>query len=396
MKRLQFLILTCFLFSAIFPPKALSTHLTGSLILPGLIAPGDFNEDGNLDLAVNSTGFDHVAILLGDGNGGFTLAGHFATDTVPKGLQVGDVNGDGHLDVISCTTWGYDEIVLLGDGAGAFHSISPPNEIDGDGEPVRLLLRDLNKDGWLDIAVSSSDDNKIQIYLGDGNGNFPAPPLEVEGVPKPFSMASGDLNGDGNLDMAIVCPSQPAGGSEIAILLGDGTGNFTVSSVPVLGEPVSVQVGDINGDGKLDLVMSGSQPRNSSGNLISTFLGDGTGQFSLKQTLKLGAGYSKGDIALGDFNEDGNLDVAFPQTSQGMPGNKVLIFFGDGTGALTAGPVLTVGQEPHTVISVDLNHDGHLDLAVSNSRDGTVSALLGDGHGNFTLSSTTSILSPLP
>lgn len=399
MKQLQSLALVCFLFCAIVLPTTLANHRTGSLILPELIAAGDFNEDGNVDLAVNSAGFDHVAILLGDGKGGFTLAGHFATDTLPKGLQVGDLNGDGHLDVVSCTSWGYNEIVLLGDGAGAFHLASPPNEIDGDGEPVRLLLKDFNNDGRLDIAVNSPGDNKIQIYVGDGKGNFPAPPMEVEGVPQPFGMASADLNGDGNLDMAIVCPSQPAGNSEIAILLGDGKGNFTVSSVPLQGEPVSVQVGDINRDGKLDLVVAGAQPRNSSGNFIFTFLGDGKGQFVLKQSLKLGTGSLKGEIALGDFNEDGNLDVAFPQTSiqiRREHGTKVLVFLGDGTGNLSAGPVLTVGQEPHTVIAVDLNHDGHLDLSVSNRTDGTVSALLGDGHGNFTLSSTTSILSPLP
>ena len=353
----------------------------------------------NLDLAVNASGFDHIAILLGDGNGGFTLAGHFATDTLPKGLQVGDVNGDGYLDVISCTSWGYDEIVLLGDGAGAFHAATPPSEIDGEGEPRRMLLRDFNNDGRLDVAVSAPEDNTIQIYFGDGKGNFPAPPKEVEDVPESFGMASADLNSDGNLDMAIVCPSQPPGSSQIAILLGDGTGNFSVNSVPMTGQPASVQVGDINRDGKLDLVVAGALPGNSSGNFILTFLGDGMGHFSLEHTATLGTGSLKGDIALGDFNEDGNLDVAFPQTSlqiRGMPGTKVLIFFGDGTGDLTAGPVLTVGQEPHTVISVKLNKDDHLDLAVSNRTDGTVSALLGDGHGNFTVSSTTSILSPLP
>lgn len=399
MKHPQFLVLTCFLLFATFPRSALANHRTGSLILPGLLAAGDFNQDGNLDLAVNSEGFDHVAILLGDGNGGFTLAGHFSTDTLPKGLQVGDVNGDGYLDIVSCTSWGYDNIVLLGDGTGAFHAASPPNEIDAEGEPVRCLLRDFNRDGRLDLAVGAPDDGKIQIYFGDGKGNFPAPPTEIEGVPNAFGMASGDLNGDGNLDMAIVCPSKPPGSAQVAILLGDGSGNFSVRSVPVTGQPVSVQVGDLNGDGKLDLVVAGAVPGNSSGNFIITFLGDDTGQFSLKQFLRLGSGSLKGDIALGDFNEDGNLDVAFPQSSLQIPGErgtKVLIFFGDGTGDLTAGPVLTVGQEPHTVINVDLNHDGHLDLAVSNRTDGTVSALLGDGHGNFTVSSTTSILSPLP
>jgi hypothetical protein len=112
----------------------------------------------------------------------------------------------------------------------------------------------------------------------------------------------------------------------------------------------------------------------------------------------LGQGNLKGDIALGDFDEDGNLDVAFPKTGSQIPqehSTSILVFFGDGTGNLVTGPVLTVGQEPHTVIAVDLNHDGHLDLADTNRTDGTVTVLLGDGNGNFTVSSTTSVLSPI-
>ena len=69
--------------------------------------------------------------------------------------------GDGYPDVVTCTSWGYDEVVLLGDGRGAFHAVSPPNEIDGDGEPGHFLLRDFNKDGRLDIAVSAR--------VGDGS-----------------------------------------------------------------------------------------------------------------------------------------------------------------------------------------------------------------------------------
>src|SRR5437879_12543739 len=99
-----------------------------------------FNHAGNMDLAVNCTGFDFVAILLGDGQGGFTLAGHFPVDTLTKGLDVGDVNRDGNLDLVSATNWGYDEIILLGDDVGSFHFHTPPCEIDGDGELVCVLF----------------------------------------------------------------------------------------------------------------------------------------------------------------------------------------------------------------------------------------------------------------
>ncbi len=375
---------------------AQANHRTGSFILPELLQVGDFNEDGNLDLVVNSAGFDHVALLFGDGKGNLTLGGHFSTDTLPKGLIVGDVNHDGHLDVVTCSVWGYDAFVLFGDGKGALHRVNPPSEIDGDGEPSRVLLFDFNKDHNLDLVESSPLNNKIQFWFGDGTGNFPAPPMEVLDITKPLGMAGGDVNGDGNMDVVVV--SGIAHDSAINLLLGDGTGKFTVSKTPVAGSPASVQLADLNGDGKVDVVVEGAIPGNSSGNFIYTYLGDGTGQFTSKQVLRLGSGRLSGEVALGDFNEDGAPDLAFPNNpNQGDAPTtaNLLLFYGDGTGNFIAGPTLTVGTEPHTVITADFNKDGHLDLAVSNRTDGTVQVLLGDGHGGFTIFSTTSVLSPL-
>ena len=399
MKKIQFAAFACLILSAGFLPSAFANHRTGSIIAPELLVAGDFNGDGNLDLAVNCTGFDVVAILLGDGQGGFTLAGHFPVDTLVKGLDVGDINKDGKLDLVAATNWGYDEAVLLGDGLGSFHVPAPPNEIDGDGEPVRVLLRDFNNDGNLDIFVNSPDNDAVHIYFGDGKGNFPGPDLEIDGVQQPYGMDAGDLNGDGKLDAAVCGESNTPGQSVVSVMLGDGTGGFTVSSFSVQDHPSSVKIADMNNDGIPDLVVAGALPGNTTGNYISVFLGNGRGVFALSQTLQLGSGNLKGDIAIGDFDEDGNLDVAYPQTGQQIPhehATSLFIFFGDGHGNLSTGPVLTVEEEPHTVITADFNHDGHLDLANTNRTAGTVTVLLGDGHGNFTLSSSTSVLSPIP
>ena len=400
MKKIQFSALACFILSAAFLPSALANHRTGSLITPELLVAGDFNHDGNMDLAVNGTGFDVVCILFGDGQGGMTLGGHFPVDTLSKGLQVGDVNMDGHLDLVNCANWGYDETVLLGDGLGAFHVAAPPSEIDGDGEPVRMLLRDFNNDGRLDIFVNAPDDSSALLFFGDGKGNFPAPAEEVEDLSgSPYGMDAADLNADGNLDVVIGGPSNLVGMNMVNVLLGDGLGGFRVSTFGVDDLPSSNKIGDLNNDGIQDIVVAGALPGNTSGNFISTYLGNGRGAFAFVQTLALGPGNIKGDIALGDFDEDGNLDVAFPKTGSQTPmehSTSLLLFFGDGHGHLSTGPILTVGQEPHTVIAVDLNHDGHLDLADTNRTDGTVTVLLGDGNGNFTVSSTTSVLSPIP
>src|SRR5215475_6323295 len=400
MKKIQFSALACFILSAAFLPSASANHRTGSLITPELLVAGDFNQDGNMDLAVNCTGFDVIAILFGDGQGGFTLGGHFPVDTLTKGLDVGDVNRDGHLDLVNCTNWGYDENVHLGDGLGSFHVAGPPTEIDGDGEPVRMLLRDFNNDGLLDIFVNAPDDSSALLFFGDGKGNFPAPAEEVEDLSgSPYSMDAADLNADGNLDVVIGGPSNIPGGQMVNVLLGDGLGGFRLSTFGVNDSPSSNKIGDLNNDGIPDIVVAGALPGNTTGNFITTYLGNGRGVFALQQDQALGPGNLKGDIALGDFDEDGNLDVAFPKTGSQIPmehSTDLLLFFGDGHGNLSAGPILTVGQEPHTGIAVDVNQDGHLDLAVTNRTDGTVTVLLGDGNGNFTVSSTTSVLSPIP
>jgi len=392
--------LLCLLFCATFVPPALANHRTGDFALPEIIAVGDFNNDGNQDLAVDVTGFDMVAIFLGDGKGGFTLKGHYQTDTLPKGLAAGDMNGDGNKDLVSCTAWGYTMQLLLADGIGGFSSALT---LKGDGGPTRLVLKDFDNDGNLDIAVNAPDEAKIIIYFGDGNGNFTIPATEIKRYPKAGDLDAGDFNGDKNLDIVVLTDTgNKPGSAHVAVLLGDGNGGFTQSAfLPVTSSPSSVQVADLNGDGKLDLVVAGAEPGNLEGNFITTFLGDGAGNFTQKQNIPLGPGNLKGKIAIGDFNEDGIPDVAYPVTSNSSTTHSttVLIFFGhnDGTGhgdgTLVAGPSVTVGKEPHTVVTADFNKDNHLDLAVTNRTDGTVSICLGNGDGTFTVTSTLSVIS---
>jgi len=391
MKQIHFSALGCFLLCATFLPSALGNHRTGTLILPEVMAAGDLNEDGNLDIAVNASGFDVVALLFGDGQGRFTLNGHLASDTLPKGLAIGDMDRDGHLDLVQCNNWGYDAVLHFGDGLGGFGERDVV--VNGEGGPNRVVVADFNNDRSLDMAVAGPDEGVILIYLGNGKGEFTLPPKEIEDVGNGREIITADFNADGNMDIAA------ARTSGVGVFLGDGTGSFTLSAQLTNNRaPAALASGDLNNDGKLDLVVGGAGPESDTNNFISTYLGDGAGSFVPKQTLDLGPGNLKGEIAVGDFNEDGNPDVAFPQNGSSgilpLAGNAALIFFGDGTGSMLAGPVLTVGKAPHSVIAADFNKDAHLDLAVSNRTDGTVSVLLGDGSGNFALSATVSVLCP--
>ena len=150
---------------------------------------------------------------------------------------------------------------------------------------------------------------------------------------------------------------------------------------------------DLNNDGKLDLVVAGAGPENRTGNFLQTLLGDGAGNLSPKQTIPLETtGSIKGAIAVADFDEDGNMDVAMPITFKSPTGPIMHLFFGDGTGNMIQAPDLTPGTEPHSVIAPNVNDDGHVDLIVTNRSDGTISVFLGDGTGAFALVNTISVV----
>lgn len=364
---------------AVVVAPAWANHRTGHFALPESIAVADVNGDDILDLAVLVTGWDTVATFLGDGHGGFTLLGHVAVDTLPKGLAAGDINKDGIPDLVVCNSWGYDQTVLFGDGLGGFIRVG---ELDGHEEPTRVVLKDFDADGFLDVATAGKRD--VRILRGDGTGRFEVPPGRLK-LRLPHGMVVDDFNDDGHVDIAVTQGTPVPDKSQVSILAGDGSGGFALRAVASTRDrPNSVAAGDLNEDGFPDLLVAGAQPRNALGNFVSTYLNDGTADFALKTTVLLGRGNLKGEIAVGDFNEDRHLDVAVPQTgTDGHQGSSVLLFDGDGTGLLATGVPLAVGKEPHSAVAADFNKDGHLDLAVSNRTDGTISILLGDGSGSF-------------
>jgi len=206
------------------------------------------------------------------------------------------------------------------------------------------------------------------ILLGNGVGGF-GPRTDIHTDDGPHSVAIGDLNHDGKPDLVI---ANYVSGTA-SILLGNGSGTFApVMQVSTGPSPYSVALADFNGDGNLDLVTS-----DYGANTASIMRGNGDGTFGPRAPFATGD--RPASVAVADFNGDGKPDLAL--ACEGMGGVSVLL--NDGTGAFGPPSNVPTGGAAWAVVAGDLNGDGKPDLAVSNYGDGSVSILLGAGNGLF-------------
>ncbi len=194
------------------------------------------------------------------------------------------------------------------------------------------------------------------------------------GVGHPVSVVADDFNGDGKLDLAVTGDCCPF----VSILLGTGAGSFSAATEFAVADnrPMSVAAGDLNGDGKLDLAVA-----NYTSNSVSILLGTGTGSFGAFSNFAVSTDPNSNPIfvAIADLNGDGKLDLAVAVERL----NSVSILLGTGTGSFGAATTFGVGTQPQSIALGDFNRDGKLDLAIANNGSSNVSILLGDGTGNF-------------
>jgi FG-GAP-like repeat/IPT/TIG domain len=328
-----------------------------------------------------------ISILLGDGEGNFSMGAgfQFASNFSPiEGIALGDFNADGKLDLAVSLVGGVPGYpgsiaILLGDGSGGFSSLPliPFNEKGS--YPGPMVTGDFNGDGKLDLAVGDQNGN-VTMLLGDGTGGFAtgslSPTTSMYGV---WSLVAGDLNGDGELDLAAVSFAYYATGDlPLNIFPGDGRGNFFITNNPPLVAPqlMSLAAGDFNGDGAVDLLVT-----TYTGEAF-VMINNGMGLFSEGGSLSLGAPANSGQSAAvaGDFNGDGKLDVAVAIITTTGPTNMTVvtnltILLGDGTGHFSPVVFPAVPAIMNQIATGDFNGDGRLDIASANN-DGTVSILL--------------------
>jgi FG-GAP-like repeat/Putative Ig domain/Bacterial Ig-like domain (group 3) len=351
------------------------------------IATDDFNGDGKPDLAILNAD-NSISIFIGNGDGTFTAKASAGTLSGGSGLLVGDFDGDGKLDLVTGNAAATAVVVLPGNGDGTFGSsvmtsiAGPPaavGDFNGDGKPDVLVA---TAGGPSPGVVGGGTIANVTVLLGNGDGTFTASAASATGVIESAAIAVTDFNGDGKLDLAVGGPSLATNDSDydsgtVTVLLGNGDGTFKapVTIASPSGFTLSIAAGDLNGDGKPDLVVSNEENpavMASYSGVYLTLLGNGDGTFTNAPGSYQGFPGSATSIAIADFNGDGKPDLALASDFYDV----ITIQLGNGDGTFTATPASTVSSLGQTLVTADINGDGLPDLATGSNHPDSVFILL--------------------
>jgi flagellin-like hook-associated protein FlgL len=341
--------------------QARVSYADGSLTASAVA--GDFNGDGKVDLVSASSGDGRLNVFLGNGDGTFKTRVSYDAGlgpTGPSGLAVADFNGDGYADLLS-TAYDDDRVsVFLGNGDGTFKARTSFQAGDG---PAAVAVADVNGDGKVDLVSTAQMDNRVNVFLGNGNGTFNARVSYATGAGA-FGVAAADFNGDGFVDLVSTAVTD----NRVDVFLGNGNGTFKARTSYATGAiPQAVTAADLNGDAYADLVSTASAD-----DRLDILLGNGNG------TFKARVSYDAGSIPLGvdatDLNGDGKVDLVSASYSEA----KVNVFFGTGDGTLQARVSYAAGSGSYDITVADFNGDRAKDIAGVSYLDGVMSVFLGN------------------
>jgi Bacterial Ig-like domain (group 3)/FG-GAP-like repeat len=365
----------------------------------GSVVIADVNRDGKPDIIVADdcaigTAFcspeGSVGVLLGNGDGTFKGVVTYSSGgngSFASQAAVVDVNGDGKPDILvssycSVSTCLNGTVgVLLGNGDGTFQP-AVITEIAGDASSLAVV--DVNRDGKPDLLVTIPSSGDVAVLLGNGDGTFQSAVSYATGGPSATWVSVSDLNGDGKPDLVVGNQWQTQNAlNTLGVLLGNGDGTFQPAVSYVLNggpSPIAISLGDLNGDGKPDIIVSEGVP--AGGFLgpasVDVLLGNGDGTFKSAVTYNAG-GRGPGGVVLADVNGDGTPDVVVGNEcpaegticGESLPG-VVSVLFGNGDGTLQAAITYQVGGfgalstgSASPVAAADLNGDGLVDIVAT-------------------------------
>ncbi len=335
--------------------------------LPPAAAVGDFNRDGNLDVAVATSS---LQIFLGNGDGTFGSPTDYLSNTGVIFVTAADLNGDGKLDLAVSDFNGM--YILLGNGDGTFQTTSPLPTLPCN--PLFIGTGDFNGDKKLDLIVYGVGCSYFSIFLGNGDGTFQTTPINTTPpYGEPPGLGIGDFNKDGKLDVAV---SQQFGGiSQVQIMLGNGDGTFSTGAAYNVGSlPQNIAVNDFNNDGKLDFAVTAVN------GATSVFLGNGDGTFQNSATIPTQGGTW---VIANDFNRDGEVDLAIGTLGNSADIGGIYVAFGKGDGTFPSLTFYPAVSFPRFVASGDFNNDHMTDLVAPDYSLGDLVLLLNTGAAKF-------------
>jgi hypothetical protein len=317
-----------------------------------------------------------ITVLLGQGDGRFRVAPS-SPIKVPEPateMVLGDLSGDGKLDLATANHDSYGVTLLFGDGQGGF-AIAPHSPVimkEGQRPHTHgLLTGDLNGDGQFDLVSVNSEDNDVSVAFADGRGGFRRAASPIAVAASPYPGALGDLNGDGHLDIIATSTArrtQRASTGALTVLFGDGRGEFRGSPVPLRTiAPGFVVVADVNGDRQPDLAATHLERRE-----LTILIGDGKGAFEETTGSPFDLGHAAWHFAIVDVNGDGHGDVA------AAAGDGVRVMLGDGQGGFDPAPgsPFATGKGSWQLAAGDVNGDGETDVVTTNLESNSVTVLL--------------------
>jgi FG-GAP-like repeat/PKD domain len=383
----------------------------------GIIAT-DLNQDGVLDLVTANRGASTVTMFAGrpDASGQFAAAQHPPAGSGSRAIATGDVNHDGRVDLIAVNEFGNSATVLLNNtalvtAAFSFHVERPLGENDtGFGSPDILEVADFDRNGKLDFVVASTirfdgtarsltlplstveevaigdfdrdgnDDiaalsyweNNIRVFLGDGAGGFTA--LAPVDVTRGFDIEAADLNRDGSPDLVVRRFDEGLGMPVLRVFYSRGDGTFAPGG-DVRG-PRGLNyfaIADIDRDGFQDFVTGHSNFVDPAG--VGVLYGDAAGTWLRTEFYPTGRNTDCcARLDVGDFDENGLPDVVM------LADSKLLLFAGQAGGGLASPVEQPSGDYSYSILTADMNRDGHLDVVLPAS-----DILFGRGDGTFEL-----------
>jgi hypothetical protein len=323
--------------------------------IPAAVAIGDLNGDGKRDLATANSGAATVSVLLNRGDGSFRPKRDSATGRTPDSVAVGDLNGDSRPDLVTANEHGESVSVLFGSGDGGFQSRRNYPIVAGESQSV--AIGDFNGDQKPDLAAApGAYETRVSVFLNTGDGTLG--PGQGYGIVPADSVVVGDVNGDGSLDLVTASAEE----HDFSVYLNRGDGTFDEGGLDPFGAegtPLAVAIGDLNGDGKLDLAASANTNNAwEGGPTISVYLNRGDGSFRFKTYYLQSEVFS---LAIGDLNGDDKPDLATANDNT----DSVSVLANAGQGRFQP-HVDYRTPNPGFVAIGDLNGDGKPDLAATN------------------------------